>query len=944
VALQHVGDQPVTDRGNVRGVGQSQTVRGSVDGVDTALPTGSVTFLFTDVEGSTVLWEEHGEQMAVALAAHDRCLRKAAADHNGYIFTTAGDSFCMAFHRPEAALAAAVEAQLALREPMASLRIKVRMGIHAGDAIVRDGDYFGPVLNRTARLMAVGHGGQILISGALAAIVGDQLEEPLGLTDLGEHQLKDLSRPEHVYQLHHLDLEERFPPLRSIRTSSTNLPVQLTSFVGRAAELEDAAALLRESRLLTVTGTGGAGKTRLAMQLGADLLDEFPAGVRLVELAPLPDPDLVIDEVANVLGVRIEPDQAVIDTIVAKVGDRKLLLVLDNCEHLIDVVAELAENLLLACPGLKILATSIELLRVPGEVTYRLPPLSLPREEEELEDVRQHDAVRLFTERAVQAQPDFAVTRHNLKSVVAITQRLDGMPLGLELAAARLRSLSVDQIADRLDERFRLLSGGRRTKVARHQTLQAAIDWSHDLLTANEQVLFRRLSVFAGNFTLPAAEGVACAPPLDPLDAYDLIAELVDKSMLASEDGPNGERRFRLLESLRRYGALKLRDAGEDEEAQARHLEYFTVLADELDQAAVSGASGGVMASLGADEDNFRAALTFALDTERLERAAWIITRLWFLWYHAGRSRQVLDWSTELFARDPDLDDELLAWALHAHGTMLGVWDEPEAGIPVLEREVALRRGMDDARALSSALNNLGNLLHSAGRTDEAVAAFGSAIAAKRSAGLPVAAELNSLGLVHLDGEEYEAAEALFTESLANATEERDAYGIAQATFYLGQTAARRGRPDVARPLLDEARGSFVDQGVMPGVAEVDFFLALVDRSEGKRGDAIHRLLASLDVSDSHWSPSLTFWILQVAATVIRDRLVAAELLGAVVEHAPSTKEAQPPYFVRDLAAAQDDLRRHIGDDVFAARFAAGGHMAMPDAVASARHALREGM
>ncbi len=909
---------------------------------EAGLPSGSVAFLFTDVESSTAMWERHGEEMAAALEVHDRVMRETVARHGGYVFTTAGDSFAVAFQEPLEAVAAALEIQQALAEPVGSLTIRVRMGIHTGTAFARDGDYFGPVLNRAARLMAIGHGGQVLISGTMCVQVESRLGEGLSLEDLGEHQLKDLSRPEHVYQLRHPDLRMQFPPLRSLRTTLTNLPVQVTSFVGRGNELAEAGRLVREARLVTVTGTGGSGKTRLAIQLGAEVLEDFAGGVRLVELAPLTDPDLVPDEVAEALGVGLQPDRSPVDTIADKIRGRELLLILDNCEHLVATVAELVEDLLRACPDLTILATSIELLRVPGEVAYRLPPLTLPGESDDLAEVRRRDSVRLFTERALAAKPDFAVTADNVRAVVAITRSLDGMALGLELAAARLRTLSAQQIADRLDQRFRLLAGGRRTRVARHQTLQAAIDWSHDLLTEPEQVLFRRLSVFAGNFTIAAVEAVCCADPLDPFEAFDLLAELVDKSMVATEEGPGGDNRFRMLQTLRRYADLRLEEAGEQAPTKAAHVDYYVELAAELDERYMADVSGPAVEQLGADQDNFRAALGFALDGGAVEAAALIFGRLWFLWYRTGRSREAVDWGRDLFALDPQLSDEVLAEALHGHGTLLGIWEEAEAGIVILEREVELRRTMEDPRALASALNNLGSLLRDTDRTEDAERAIEEAIIAKRSVGLSTWIEQVNLAEVYLNRDEHDEARDHFAAALTEATDAVDSYGVALATFNLGQCAVRRGEPGAARPLLETARRSFGAQGIRPGVAETDFFLALVDRADTRPVEAARQLLGSLDAADAHWTRSLAVWIFQAAAAIVGDAEAGAEILGAASAQEARISEPQPPYFQRDRAAAHERLAGALGEERFAARFAAGERLSMDEAVARTRRALME--
>lgn len=475
--------------------------------------TGTWTFVFTDIEGSTRLWDEQPEAMRKALAIHDQLLREKLSVH-GEVFKTMGDSFCVAFRSPSEAVSTATELQKTLQSQQFGDigKLRVRMAVHTGEAESRDNDFFGPSLNRVARLLSSGHGGQILLTQASFELVRDALPKGIESRFLGEHRLRDLERPESIYQLMGADLPSEFPPLKSLSELPNNLPLQVTSFVGREKELAEVEALIRKNRLVTFTGSGGTGKTRLSMQAGAELLPDFEDGVWLVELAPLTEPDLVPQTVAASLKVREEPGRPLLETLVSHLKEKNLLLILDNCEHLLDASARLADAIGKQCPRVHLVATSREPLAIHGEQVYRVPSLSTPdpKKKESAESLGQYEAVRLFIDRAVLAQPSFAVTAENGQAVAQICHRLDGIPLALELAAARVRAMPVETIASRLDDRFRLLTGGSRTALPRQQTLRATIDWSYGLLDEKEKTLLRRLSVFAGGWTLEAAEKV-CA-------------------------------------------------------------------------------------------------------------------------------------------------------------------------------------------------------------------------------------------------------------------------------------------------------------------------------------------------------------------------------------------------------------------------------------------------
>jgi predicted ATPase/class 3 adenylate cyclase len=547
------------------------------------LPSGTVTFLFTDIEGSTRLWEQHPVAMAEALARHDSILRAAVEGHGGAIFKGAGDAICAAFPAATDAVAAALQAQLSLL-PLAqhpAVPIRVRMALCTGDAERRGDDYFGPPLNRCARILSVAYGGQVLVAAVTAAVARDGLADALALKPLGEHRLRDLGAPEELHQILHADLPADFPPLRTLDAFLHNLPVETTRLIGRDDDLREVEGHLATARLLTLTGTGGTGKTRLALQAASDSLEHWPDGVWFVDLAQLSEPSFVDRAALAALGLHADPQRAARATLLDTLRPRHLLLLLDNCEHLVGACAELAGAILSSCPGVAILATSREVLRVAGEVVWRVPSLSIPGTGGLLppQTLGQYAAVQLFVERAVAVRPDFSVTSENAPAVAQICWRLDGIPLAIELAAARLRVLSPAVVAAHLDDCFDLLTRGQRTAPARHQTLRAAVQWSHDLLTEKERALFRSLSVFAGWFTLEAAEAVGAAAGLAAHDVLDLLAELADKSLVMVRDDVDGAA-YRLLETLRAYSHERLCEAGEELPAREMHAWHYLALAE----------------------------------------------------------------------------------------------------------------------------------------------------------------------------------------------------------------------------------------------------------------------------------------------------------------------------------------------------------------------------
>jgi predicted ATPase len=505
--------------------------------------------------------------MRDALAQHDSILRQAIESNGGQVIKATGDGVHGVFEKAMDAVHATLAAQRALREPLCDLSIRVRMGLHSGEAELRAGDYFGQALNRAARIMSVAHGRQILLSSLTAELARDHLSAEVSLLDLGEHRLRDLVRPEHIFQVLASDLPGEFPALQSLNSLPNNLPPQLTSFIGREREMQDARRLLASARLLTLIGPGGTGKTRLSLQLAADQLSEFKDGVWLVELAPLSDSAYIVSALASVLELHEVPGIPLMDIIIDYLRAKQLLLILDNCEHLVEVSAQIADQLLHACPQLKVVASSREALGIDGETVYRVPSLSLP--DPSSTSLMEYESTRLFIDRATKAEPRFHLTDHNASSIAQICQRLDGIPLAIELAAARVKLFTPEQIAERLDDRFKLLTGGSRTALPRQQTLRALIDWSYQSLNETEQRALRRLAVFSGGWTFEAAEAVVGED-----DAMDGLLGLVNKSLVNVEE-EDGKSRYRFLETIRQYAMEKLLESGEAVTVRVRHLDYF---------------------------------------------------------------------------------------------------------------------------------------------------------------------------------------------------------------------------------------------------------------------------------------------------------------------------------------------------------------------------------
>ena len=766
-----------------------------------AAPVPLVTFLFSDVQGSTRLWEDHPEPMREALARHDALLIAAIAEAGGHVFKTGGDAFFAAFDRPEPALRAALAIQRALQgEPWGlpgGQPLRVRLALHTGAAELRGGDYFGGALSRAARLLGAAHGGQTLVSEATAALVG-AMPDGLSLRRLGRHRLKDLAEPQELFGLEHPDLPADFPPPRSLEAFQHNLPAQLTSFVGRETEMGEARTLLRRERLVTLTGTGGSGKSRLAVQVAAESLDKYPDGAWLVELAPLTDPQLVTQAVASVLGLGEEPDRRLMQTLTDALRPKALLLVLDNCEHLIDACARLADGLLRACPALKILATSRESLGVPGEAVLPVSSLSFSPADpaRTAQSLAGSGAVRLFVDRATTAQPGFRLDDANAPAVARICADLDGIPLALELAAARVKVLSPQQIASRLDDRFRLLSGGSRTALPRQQTLRALIDWSYDLLPSAEQALFRRLSVFHGGWALEAAEAVCSGGDVEELEILELLSRLVAKSLVVVEPPADGQVRYRLLENLRRYGRERLAETDEGGALAGRHRDWYLALAEEAAPLLTGPDQAAWLDRLARDHDNLRAALAAAGGAEAVRLAG----ALWRFWHVRGYPTEGRQWSEAALARGEDAAPDVRAQALGGAGILAWAQQDYPAAQRLCEASLGLWQSLGNRGKAAGALNTLAMVAEYQGDYATARAHYEQVLTIFEQLGdaYRTAVILGNLGALSLNEGDPEKAAPLFEQSLALHQSLGNELGIASTFHNMGEVAQRRGRHDDA--------------------------------------------------------------------------------------------------------------------------------------------------
>jgi len=774
----------------------------------TALPTGEVTFLFSDIEGSTQRWEAHPEAMKLAVARHEQIVSGAIERHCGHVFKLMGDAFCVAFQSAPDAIAAAIDAQRALAEEDFSSvdGLRVRMGLHTGNAEERNADYFGPTVNRVARLISIGHGGQVLLSGALANALRNAPPSDATLIDLGLRRLKDLAQPEQVWQLTIAGLPSDFPPLNSLDARANNLPIQTTSLFGRERDVEEVKLIAGQSRLLTLSGSGGVGKTRLALQAGADLLDRYPDGVWFADLAPISDPQLVASVIAGVVSMPQRGDQRLDEAIPQWLKRKHLLLILDNCEHVLETTASLAEAILAAAPLVRILATSRQALDVSGEVVLRLPSLAVPDASVDIRasDAERYGAIELFVDRARAADARFALTDDTAPVIADICRRLDGIPFAIELAAARVKVLSIPNLARRLDDRFKLLTGGRRTALPRQKTLGALIEWSYGLLTQQEQTLSNRAGIFAGGFSLNAAMSVCSGEGIDEADVLDLLASVTDKSLVAA-DTFGAQERYRLLESTRAYALEKLDAAGEREIVARRHFEYYLHLAQDADGSFGTGSTSAWLTGVEVEIDNFRAALEWALtDLHDVALGGALVGPLGWLWREGGIDVEGRRWIGRAQAgldesAHPEIAARLWLGLANLH---FG-----KKSYDCAERALELYQSVGDGRRAAWAQLRLGQSLVPMGRLEEASEMAQRAITGMRDHGdrAGTAACLRLQVLIHQNRGDIAAARELSAQALALYTALGNESGVSLVRRIQAELEFADGCPDVALRFAIEA-------------------------------------------------------------------------------------------------------------------------------------------
>jgi predicted ATPase len=744
-------------------------------------------------------------------------VQAAIQAQDGVVFKSLGDAFYAVFSEPADAVRAALAVQQSLRNAAPRddwPELKVRIALHTGAAEAAEGDYVGPALSRVARLLAAGHGGQTLLSEDTHALTRSSLTERASLRLLGAYRLRGLQEPEQVYQLTHPDLDEEFPALSAQGVVPNNLPQPLTTFVGREREMAELERLLGSHRLLTLTGAGGTGKTRLSIRVAAEMLDgTYPDGVWLVELASVVDAPLVPQVIAGTLGLREVRGVPLLEQLGEHLRSRHVLLVLDNCEHLVSACAELVYALLQRCPHLRVLATSREPLGVPGEQTYVVPPLSIPASSRFARDVSrlaQYEAVRLFADRAALHRPDFTLSPDNALAVVGICRQLDGIPLALELAAARVRTLSVERLAERLDDRFKLLTGGNRAGQRRQQTLQALIDWSYDLLHPREQALLRRLSVFSGGWSLAAAEAVCADDDLPDFELLDLLTALVDKSLVLSEEH-HGEARFRMLESIRLYARDRLQDSGEETRWRGRHLDYFLGWSQEVmgDRGLQEGLTW--LERLDRELDNLRSALDWAgQDRDSTAQGLQLASVLQRLWHARGYLTEGRLRIRTLLEADAPIPDPVRAGALREAGWLACGQGDYAAAESFAQQSLTLCRQLGEMDQVALSLDLLGAAAEQQGHFGTARSAFQEALAiSERSHNeRGITGSLKNLGAIALKHGDLQTAQALFLAALERWRQQRDTYEVAVTQLYLGHVARFRGQYLAARRCYEEGLGN----------------------------------------------------------------------------------------------------------------------------------------
>lgn len=883
------------------------------------LPTGTVTFLFADAEGSTDLLQRLGdEQYKHLLDRLRQNLRSVFTSHGGTDVDSRGEEFFVAFPGARDALIAAIDAQrrvALIHRDGASVRL--RIGLHTGEPVSTETGYVGIDVHRAARICAAGHGGQILVSQRTSDLLKDDLPPEIGLIDLREHRLKDLLQPEQLYQVVAPDLQDSFPPLRTLSVLRNNLPFQLTSFVGRVREMDEIKQLLVRHRLVTLTGIGGCGKTRLALQVAADLIETFPHGVWLIDLNAITSGELVLPAVVATLQLREQPGRMLELTLVDFLRDKHLLLVLDNCEHLRDACADVAHTLLRRALNLRILATSRERLRVHGEQRYEVPPLELPNitAAPSAEQLTASEAVQLFVERAILGQHRFALTDRNARSVAQIVARLDGIPLAIELAAAKVKLLSTAQIAERLDDRFGLLADG--TPIGRQRTLRAMMDWSYELLPESERLVLRRLSVFAGGFTLEATEAIIPGVEIGRHDVLDLLGRLVDKSLVVADRMREG-RRYRLLDTVRAYAKDKLQAAGEVGPLHKVHHDWFLGVAERVERTP-STMEDAWMDRLEMDHDNFRTALEWSVVKGQSEAAMRLAVAMLPFWEVRGYWTEGRRWLDATLAMKGSVNPLLKAAASYAAGQLAQYQGDYERTEAIATESLAFYRDLGERRGIAQALGLLAKVCYYRNDYSEAQRLLAEGLEHARSIEdlHQVASILIGLATIALHGEEHNQAILLAQESLDAFRRIGDRRGAAFTLNLLGVMASEREEFDAAQRLFEESLTVRKELGDRRGIAGSLSNLGLIARHQNDydRADTLYResLAIRRDLGDRH-GMGITLAGLGMVAVVRGDVKAAAAALKESLQIRVAQKDAD------GVVECLEALSRIVGDPASAAR------------------------
>ena len=825
------------------------------------LPTGTVTFLFTDVEGSTKLLHQLGERYRDVQKRHNSIIRAAIAAGEGREVSTEGDSFFAVFPTPGAAVRAAVRAQrdLAAEQWPDEIVIRVRMALHTGEGILGGDNYLGLDVNRAARIAGVAHGGQVLLSDATRGLIERSLPAGMRLRDLGQHRLKDLPQVERLHQVVNGELEQDFPPLRTLDARPNNLPAQFTRFVGRADEITLIRELLAKNRLVTLTGLGGTGKTRLALEVAAEALAHYGDGVFFVDLSAVTDAELVPPKTAAALGVGEEPGRPLLDTLGDHLREKELLLVLDNLEQVVDAAARFVEQLLRAAPEVKVMATSRISLRLYGEQEFPVSPLALPDPDSvaDVASLARFEAVALFADRVAACKPGFRVTAENARSVAGITARLDGLPLAIELAASRVQLLSPKQLLARLDQRLPLLTSRDRNVPERQRTLRRTIEWSYELLDEAEQRMLSRLSVFAGGADLDAVEAVVNPGSELGIHTLDGLASLNDSNLVRSVQMADGEARFTILETIREFGLERLAEAGEEAAIRRRHAEHWTQVAEQVLEALSGPDQAAWTRRLERDHDNFRSALSWMQGSGEAELGLRLGAALGDFWRLGSHVREGVRWLGSLLALPGAAGSTLgRARALQAAGELHAWINMPETYLRFAQEAVAIYRDLGDSRGIAAAVQELG---------------------------------WAELQLGHLEEARNQLEEA---RRLSIGLGDRQKAG--ECSNGLGMLALLEDRPEQARPLFEEALETFKDLSNTYWVALMELIVSQVDRKEGKFEAADKRIRSGLSTFQQLDSPMGTMWALYSFADVALHR-------------------GQQERALR-LVGACDSLRERVGD------------------------------